>query len=219
MTLTHSQARDFYDGFGKRQDAQFYEEVAIRQLMEQANFEHAECIFEFGCGTGRFAAEILADVATDSVTYKAIDISSTMVALAQMRMAQYGARAQVDTSDGKPVIREENEAFDRFVSNYVLDLLDRDDIAAVLNEAHRILKPGGLICLISLAHGNSVVGRLVESVWSWLYRIRPSLVGGCRPIQLGEFVGSPNWRVMHLDSVSSFGITSEILVAERLQLE
>lgn len=216
MTLTHSQARDFYDSFGKRQDAQFYETIAIRQLMEQANFEQAESLFEFGCGTGRFAAELLADRASDSATYKGIDISSTMVALAQHRLKRFGARAQVDISDGKPVIREEKESFDRFISNYVLDLLDRDDIESVLSEAHRILRPGGLMCLISLAHGRSVVGRVVESIWTSLYRIKPSLVGGCRPIRLGEFVGGPNWRVEHLDSVSSFGITSEVLVAKRL---
>jgi ubiquinone/menaquinone biosynthesis C-methylase UbiE len=216
VTLTHSQARDFYDGFGKRQDAQFYEEVAITRLLERASFEQAESIFEFGCGTGRFAAELLEDVASDSVTYKGIDISSTMVALAQMRLTKYGARVQVDISDGKPVIREESDAFDRFISNYVLDLLDQDDIETVLNEAHRVLKPGGLICLISLTHGISIVGRLVESIWASLYRMKPSLVGGCRPIRLGEFVGSPKWRVEYVQSVSSFGITSEILIAEKL---
>lgn len=216
MTLTHNQARDFYDSFGKRQDAQFYEAVAIRQLMARAKFEEAENIFEFGCGTGRFAEELLTDVASDSATYKGIDISGTMVTLAQQRLQKYGTRALINISDGKPLIREENEAFDRFVANYVLDLLDTDDIGTVLNEAHRILKPNGLICLISLTHGNSIPARLVEYIWISLYRIKPSLVGGCRPIRLGEFVGSPHWRVEYLESVSSFGITSEVLVARRL---
>lgn len=216
MTLTHSQARDFYDSFGKRQDAQFYEKIAIRQLMERANFERAESIFEFGCGTGRFAAELLAEHTSDSTSYKGIDISSTMVDLAQQKLNQYGARAHVDISDGKPVIREEQEAFDRFICNYVLDLLDKDDIEALLNEAYRILKPGGLICLISLAHGISMPGRMVEIVWACLYRMKPSLVGGCRPLRLSDFVSSPNWRVEHLNSVSSFGITSEVMVAEKI---
>lgn len=216
MTLTHNQARDFYDRFGKRQDYQFYAAVPSSKLMARANFEEAESIFEFGCGTGRFAAELLADVTSDRTTYTGTDISGTMVALTQQRLKQYGARAQVNISDGKPLIREENEAFDRFVCNYVLDLLDTDAIGTVLNEAYRILKPNGLICLISLTHGNSVPARLVETIWTWLYRIKASLVGGCRPIRLGEFVGSPNWRVEYLQSVSSFGITSEVLVAKRL---
>ncbi len=219
MTLTHSQARDFYDKFGKRQDSQFYEAVAIKQLVEQASFGSADSIYEFGCGTGSFAAELLSHQTPDDCIYKGLDVSSTMVALARQRMEQFGARAQIDNSDGKPLIREQNESFDRFISNYVLDLLHEDDIKTVLGEAHRILKPGGLVCLVSLTHGKSMFARLVEYIWTRLYRFKASLVGGCRPIRLDDFVGEPNWQVEFLQSVSSFGITSEILVAKKSDIK
>lgn len=44
----------------------------------------------------------------------------------------------------------------------------------------------------------------------------PELVGGCRPVELLDFVSSPDWRVEFRDVVSSFGLSSEVLVAARV---
>ncbi|MEJ2728573.1 MAG: hypothetical protein P8185_08685 [Deltaproteobacteria bacterium] len=47
MVLTRSQARIFYDRFGKKQDTQaFYEDAALDDLIA-----HAERVFEFGCSS------------------------------------------------------------------------------------------------------------------------------------------------------------------------
>jgi cyclopropane fatty-acyl-phospholipid synthase-like methyltransferase len=60
--LTRKQTKAFYDRFGSKQEKQaFYEDPAIRVLIEQAHFDKAETIVEFGCGTGRFAKCLLAD--------------------------------------------------------------------------------------------------------------------------------------------------------------
>jgi hypothetical protein len=84
-----------------------------------------------------------------------------MVALARDRTERFGARATVVLSDGSPPLREPSEAYDRFVSCFVLDLLSDADIDAVLREAHRMLAPGGLLCLTSLATGSGPVSRLL----------------------------------------------------------
>lgn len=60
MVLTRSQARRFYDHFGAKQDSQaFYEDAALDDLMRHADCAQAQSVFEFGCGTGRFAAQLL----------------------------------------------------------------------------------------------------------------------------------------------------------------
>ena len=97
----------------------------------------------------------------------------------------------------------------------MLDLLAPEDITALLAEAYRVLKPDGLICLVSLTHGNSIFSRLVESVWTSLYGLKPALVGGCRPIRLGEYISQSNWGIEFLQQVNSYGICSEILVAKK----
>lgn len=98
----------------------------------------------------------------------------------------------------------------------MLDLLSRESTGQLLSEAHRLLGPGGLLCLVSLTHGRSAFQKSVSGVWSRIQAARPALVGGCRPIELLDFVSSPNWRVEFRDVVSSFGLSSEVLVAARL---
>ena len=59
-TLTPSEARTFYDKFGEKQDTQgFYENPALEDLIVHADFQHAQKVFEFGCGTGKFAERLL----------------------------------------------------------------------------------------------------------------------------------------------------------------
>jgi ubiquinone/menaquinone biosynthesis C-methylase UbiE len=211
--FTVDQARAFYDGFGKKQDWQrFYEDPAIDRLIEHAAFGQARRVFEFGCGTGRFAQRLLRDLLPAECTYMGIDLSGTMVGIAQPRLSQWSGRAEVRWSDGSGRLDEPDASVDRFVSNYVFDLLSPQQIANVLTQAHRVLTPDGLLCLVSLTHGRGLISRAVSRTWQRICALSPALVGGCRPLDLTEFL-SPQWRIQHLESVASFGLTSQVLVA------
>ena len=85
--LTHNEARKFYDRFGRRQDTQrFYEDAALKHLIERARFEDAQSVFEFGCGTGSLAEILLDDHMPANARYVAQDVSSTMVELTRERL-------------------------------------------------------------------------------------------------------------------------------------
>ena len=216
--LTHEQARAFYNRFGKKQDRQgFYEDRAIGALIAHGNFREATAVFEFGCGTGRFAETLLKDHLLPGAAYTGVDISQTMVSLAKARLAPFGPRADVRLTDGSLRFDFRPSSFDRFVSNYVLDLLAFDDIAEVLREAERLLLGGGMLGLVSLTHGFTPLSRIVVSLWRRIHALRPSLVGGCRPVSLTEFVTGPVWQVLFHDRFSSFGMPSEVLVAEKVK--
>lgn len=215
--LTIDQARAFYDRMGARQDWQrFYEDPPLLRLRQAANFQAARAIMEFGCGTGRFALQILSEIAPAGCRYLGVDLSPTMVTLAGARLSSYSDRAEVRLTDGAATIGEPDGSFDRFVSNYVLDLLSRETIGQLLCEARRLLEPGGLLCLVSLTHGSTAFQKAVSGIWSRIHTVRPGLVGGCRPIELLDFVTSQNWRVEFREVVFSFGLSSEVLVAARL---
>ena len=139
-----------------------------------------------------------------------------MAGLAERRISEFAGRAHVVLTDGDPPAAEPSESFDRFVSNFVFDLLSEADIAAVVSEAHRMLRPGGLLCLASLSPGHGVVSRAVIRVWSMIHRLDPRLVAGCRPIELLAFLGEGRWKVRHQQALAPFGLPSEALVAERL---
>ena len=215
-TLSHEEAKKFYDRFGIKQDWQrFYEDPAVAELLDRGNFGGAESVFEFGCGTGHLAELLLEHYLSGEAHYTGVDISSTMVALTSRRVAKYRERARVVQTSGEIRFDVTADSFDRFISTYVLDLLSADDIRKVTAEAHRILKPGGLLGLVSLTHGFTFMSRLIERVWTGLYDLKPSVVGGCRPLDLQEYVRPPRWDIKHVKKVSSFGIVSEVLIAEK----
>lgn len=217
MVLTRSQAQAFYDRFGKKQDAQaFYEDAALDALIARAAFDRAESIFELGCGTGRFAARLLAAHLPVSASYLGIDISRTMVDIANRRLAPYAGRAEVRQSNGAMDFPLPDDSVDRVVSTYVLDLLPETDIARALAEAHRVLAPDGKLCLVSLTRGETLASRAVSGFWSVLFRLHAPLVGGCRPIRLESFLDGRHWSVAYRSVVSRFGVPSEVVVAESL---
>jgi len=212
--LTREQARAFYDRLGARQDTQaFYEDPATADLMAHAAFDNAQAVFEFGCGTGRFAERLLESYLPAGCSYRAVDISATMVGLARARLGRWGDRAEVVQSDGAMVLAAADDGYDRFVCNYVLDLLSDADARALMAEAHRILRPGGLACLVGLTHGASPLSRLVSRAWTGVHAVWPKLLGGCRPIEIRRALPADAWAIRHHAVLGAFGISSEVVVA------
>jgi SAM-dependent methyltransferase len=214
--LTHGQAQAFYNRMGAKQDWQaFYEAKATHDLIEHASFETAQAVFEFGCGTGALAERLLALHLEPSAHYVAVDSSTTMIRLAQARLARFGSRVEVQQTDGSFPFDAPSGLYDRFVSTYVADLLSVSDIAEVLSETHRLLRPEGLLCLVSLTPGPTWFSRLVTGLWTGIHRLSPSLVGGCRPLELRTLLPASSFHLEYVHVVTAFGIPSEIIVAKR----
>lgn len=215
--LSHDEARRFYDRFGAKQDSQgFYERPALERLIPLLRLGEARALVEFGCGTGRIAAELLGEHLPAGARYLGLDVSATMVGLARERVARFGARAEVRQSDGALRIDAPDGAFDRFLSTYVFDLLPEPEIRQLLTEAHRVLSPGGLLGVAGLTPGERGPSVLLSRLWAGIHQLRPALVGGCRPVSLEPYLAAPAWRVHHRSVVAPFGIASEAVVAERL---
>lgn len=216
-TLGRAEARAFYDSFGPRQDRQaFYEDAALDRLLAEGGFDRAGSVAEFGCGTGRFAEILLGEKLSAGAAYLGVDLSPRMVELARTRLARFGARARVVVTDGEPRLPLADGAADRFVTNYVLDLLPMAEIDTVLAEAYRVLAPGGRLCATGLTEGSGPVSQLVSSLWRGVQRLSPRLVGGCRPVRVEGRLDPAGWRLLYCDTVVAWGVPSEVLVAERL---
>jgi ubiquinone/menaquinone biosynthesis C-methylase UbiE len=213
--LSHGEAARFYDLLGAGLDTQaFYETAALDDLIAHLELESCQSVLEFGCGTGRLAAELFEKHLPPDAAYLGLDVSATMVRLARARLAAFGGRAEIRLSDGAPHIEAADADFDRFISTYVLDLLSDDDIRAVLKEAQRVLRSDGLLGLVSLTTGPRPISRMVSTAWRGLHHLSPWLVGGCRPITIRSFVSDAEWQITHANIVVRFGIPSEILVAK-----
>lgn len=214
MLLEPSEAETFYDRFGKKQDSQrFYEDRALDDLVTHARFNEARSVFEFGCGTGRFAARLLSSQLPTSATYLGVDISSTMIDLAKECLGKYGQRAHVLKSDGNIRFPVANDSVDRVVATYVLDLLSEANIEAFLQEALRSLDTGGRLCVAGLTHGVTFLSRAVSSAWALVHRVRVSSVGGCRPIRVSQYIDPDCWDLEYENVIVAYGIPSEAVVA------
>lgn len=213
MILKPAEVQSFYDQFGKKQDAQsFYEDPALEDIITHARFAEAEKIFEFGCGTGRFADRLLTEHLPVLATYLGCDLSQTMVGLAAGRLAKYAKRARVFQSDGTVHFPLPDNSVDRVISTYVLDLLSETDIKEFFCEAYRVLNVGGMLCLVSLTEGRTFLSQTVSAVWASIFRLRASLVGGCRPIRLEQYINQDYWELEYRNVVIAFGVPSEVLI-------
>ena len=218
-TLSHAEARAFYDWFGARQDSQrFYEDAAISDLIAHADFAEAHSVLEFGCGTGRFAERLLSNILPVTCRYRALDISETMVRIAQQRLAHWAERVTIEQTSGAMTIAAQSASFDRFVVCYVLDLLSGPDIRKLLAEAHRLVEPDGLLCSVASTRGTKLWAKVVGATWQALFRLNPKLVGGCRALEVRDFLDNSNWSLRYSNVVTRFGISSEVLVAARKRL-
>lgn len=216
-TLSHAAAEKLYDRIGRAQDTQaFYEDRAVEAMIGHGDFEHAHAVVELGCGTGRIAERLLKERLPTDARYLGVDASPVMVGLTRGRLAPFGDRVEIHRVHGTPHFEAADGVFDRFVSTYVLDLLSASDIQAALAEAHRLLEPGGLACLVSLTFGQGALGQIVSGSWRALHSLNPLLTGGCRPIRIEDHLGLGRFEITHREVVRAFGVSSEIVVATRL---
>jgi len=214
--LTPEQARRVYDRIGRGQDWQrFYEDAATTELVAHAGFDDAHAVVELGCGTGRFAAALLAGHLLADASYVGVDLSPRMVALASDRLAPWRDRATVTLVDGGAGMPAADRAADRFVANYVFDLLGPEKSRAALAEARRVLAPAGLLCAAGLTPGESGLPRFVSRAWTGVWARWPALVGGCRPIRLFDALNQADWQVHHHGTVVAWGGASEVVIAAR----
>ncbi len=214
--VSHAQARRFYDRIGRGQDARpLSERRALDALAAQGDFGHAATVVEFGCGTGRFAARLLREYLPGEATYLGVDVSPHMIELASAAVTPWAGRARVELSDGAVRLPLADESADRVVSTYVLDLLSPADAATLLSEARRVLRPGGVLALASLAPGHTPPARLVTRLWRALWSLNPALLGGCRPLDLGALIDAGDWDVTAHFPVTDWFLSSDVLVARR----
>jgi len=217
-TLTLEEAKAYYDRFGAKQDSQtFYEAPAVRAMVAHSDFDQATSVLEFGCGTGRLALELLTSRLPPAARYQGVDVSATMVQLAAARLAAFAPRATATLVSEEAAVPAADASIDRFVSTYVLDLLPDATTGQVLAEAHRALRPDGLLCLVGITQGVTSLSRIMMGLWQWVFARRPAWVGGCRPARLAAHLARDQWQMRFHTVVVAWGIASEVVVAAPVQ--
>lgn len=216
QALTHAQARAFYDRFVVLQEWQrWYEASALDLLVRQAEFGGARAVLELGCGTGWLAERLLGSELASGARYLALDVSPRMARRTRTRLARFGPRVEVRVTDGSPGLAAPDGGFDRFVAAYVLDLLSEADLQLAVDEAYRVLEPGGRLCTACLTAGTTRASRALCRAWEAVHRLDPRLVGGCRPVDVRAALTSARWEILSCETVVQLSVPTQVLVARR----
>jgi arsenite methyltransferase len=103
-------------------------------------------VLDIGSGPGFLAAEMASDVGSAG-HISGVDISETMLGMAQERCSRLGLGDQVDFKIGDATkLPFPDERFDAAVSTQVYEYVA--DIDGALAEVHRVLRPGGRVLVV-----------------------------------------------------------------------
>ena len=66
---------------------------------------------------------------------------------------------------------------------------------------------------MSLTRGVTRTGRMVSDAWDSVSERWPSLVGGCRSIDLAMLLEPSAWQIEHQEVLTRWGVSSQLIVA------
>lgn len=188
--------------------AHLTERKAREGCLAAAAVRDGERVLEVAVGTGLAFRELVRR--NPSGVTEGIDLTEPMLARAREKTAKLPGEHRLRVGDAHALDFADG-TFDLVVNNYMFDLLPEADFAPVLAEFRRVLKPGGRLVLVNMAHGESLRTRL----WEWVYRASPALLGGCRGVSLAPHLAAAGFGDVTRRFVSELGFPSEILTARR----
>ncbi len=181
------------------------ESKARQRCLEVADIKNGESVLEVAVGTGILFEKILELNPTGR--NEGIDLTEEMLTRARARAQKSGASGYVLKVGDAYHLQYSDNSFDVLLNNYMFDLIPEKDFLAILSEFRRVLRNGGRIVLVNMTKGS----RWFNAVWEWLYKIRPSLLGGCRGIELKPYFEKVGFEKIRREYVSQMSFPSEVI--------
>lgn len=180
-------AYDFYSFFYGRLMGPLEKKARMRGL-DRAAIRPGERVLEVAVGPGATLVEIVKR-AGQSGTVSGVDLSPKMLAVARERVRAAGfGPVDLREADARR-LPFAGDSFDVLYNSYMLDLIPLAELPGIVREFRRVLRPGGRLVLVNLSKEG-------EEQRTWLERLYSSLppwgvsylMGGCRPVVLGNLV-------------------------------
>ncbi|MGB8493235.1 MAG: class I SAM-dependent methyltransferase [Candidatus Acidiferrum sp.] len=184
------------------------ERRAIARGLEKAHALPGEHVLEVAVGTGA-SFKNLREQAGEKGLAVGLDLAPRMLARTRRHVPQ-GNLIQADARS----LPFAPASFDILFSSYFLDLIPTEELADVLEEFHRVLRPGGRLLLVDFSKEGDKL-----TLWERIYvhspqRIVPYVFGSCRPIRIEPFVHEAGFVSIEREFLPG-GMSSEILLARK----
>ena len=105
----------------------------------------------------------------------------------------------------------ENHFVDILFNNYMFDLIPFDLMDTVIYEFARVLKSGGKLMLVNMTQAEQFRAGLHERI----YRISPTLMGGCWGIKLSNLHTEHKFKVEIREYIQQMLFPSEVILATK----
>jgi demethylmenaquinone methyltransferase/2-methoxy-6-polyprenyl-1,4-benzoquinol methylase len=200
------QARAYYDRLSSIYDFLTRSEAAIiRQGVDLLSVTAGETVLEIGSGTGT-ALEMMATRLGEGRCLVGLDLSGEMLIKSQEKLtAAQTALVQADAAH----LPLKKKRFDAVFCAFTLELFSVEDIPVVLDEIHRVLKPGGRLTLVTMAQTpRNLAVRLYETA----HRLFPVAID-CRPIPLLDILAETPFKVESHQKLLNWGLPIHLVLA------
>ena len=205
--LSKDEVRETYRKFAATYDmwGSPMESRARQRCLEVAAIKDGESILEVAVGTGLLFEKILQ--INPNGRNEGIDLTEAMLNRAKTRAVKSGLSNYMLRTGDAYHLQYPDDSFDVVVNNYMFDLIPEHDFAVILGEFKRVLHSGGRIILVNMTRGSD----WFNALWDWLYRLRPSLLGGCRGVELKPSLEKLGFEKVQREYISQFFFPSEVV--------
>jgi ubiquinone/menaquinone biosynthesis C-methylase UbiE len=192
---TKEQTRAFYNKISRVYDllADRSEAPVRRAGLLLLRARAGERILEIGCGTGHSLVELAAGVGPKGLVL-GLDLSNEMLrwAKANVRKARMAERVRLRCGDAAHMSYAD-ESMDAVFMSFSLELFDTPEIAQVLGECKRVLRPGGRIVVVGMSKEGE--HEALVGVFEWAHRHFPNFLD-CRPIYVRGALEEAGFRIV-----------------------
>lgn len=191
------------------------EERIRNQGIDLLNPSRGEFILEMGCGTGKGLLRIAEGTGKEGHV-SGIDISEGMIEIASGRISRSGLSEYISVTRGDAVnLPYDNESFDAVFMSFTLELFSEEDMAKVIGECRRVLKPGGRIGVVSMSKKGEET--LMRKAYLWAHIRFPKYVD-CRPIYAEKTISDSGFGIIHSRLERIYGLPVEIVTGVKREL-
>lgn len=168
-----------------------FEASAKAIALDAISRQPGETYLEVAVGTGMSIVEQVRRTGPKGII--GMDLTAGMLTLARERLDAEGAASVPLVRGDARQLPFPSASFDWVFNSYMLDLIPTAEIAAIVSEFRRVLKPGGRIVLANLTEGEGEDAAFMED-WKTRFLADPVQVGGCRPVLAASFLAAAGFE-------------------------
>lgn len=197
----------FYDGLVAAKQAKAKQ--AALALLDRRPDEH---FLEVGVGTAWAFSRLIAESGADRTV--GLDLAPGMLDVARRRLSEDAgvAHPPLVLGDGRR-LPFAGASFDCLLATYTFEVLPAAEIAPVLSECRRVLRPGGRLVAVNLTEGEGEDAAFTAD-WKRRFVADPEYFGGARPLLLAPALADAGFVTISRRYVGR-DWPSEVLLAYR----